>query len=90
MCLSVNGTVVNSRLAFPATLSLGSWQTVALSASLLKGANTIRLTTVGGATPQVDYLLLPINQKGELRNRRHVQPLPQQKHQCWQKPDRLN
>ncbi len=56
LSISVNGTVVNSSLAFPYTGSWGTWESVALDANLLKGTNTIRATVAGSSGANIDRL----------------------------------
>lgn len=55
--LKVNGVVVNSSLAFPAT---GGWSTWALTANsavnLNAGNNTVRITAIGSSGGNVDHL----------------------------------
>jgi xylan 1,4-beta-xylosidase len=56
LSLSVNGVVIDPQRAFPSTGSLDHWGTLTLTASLRPGANTIRLVTVGGSNPNLDFL----------------------------------
>jgi hypothetical protein len=52
LAIRVNGTLVNSGLTFPPTISLTSWTYVSLTANLQAGANTIRATGHGYERPQ--------------------------------------
>jgi glucose/arabinose dehydrogenase len=56
LAVRVNGTVVNSGLTFPPTISLTSWTYVSLTANLQAGANTIRATATGTSGPNIDHL----------------------------------
>lgn len=56
--VSVNGAVVEAKLAIPATGSWNaSWRTVSLQdVEMKKGLNTIRFRDVGRDNPQIDFL----------------------------------
>lgn len=54
--VTVNGTVVQSSQAFSPTGGWGTWNTVTVSASLVAGSNTIRLTAIGSSGPDIDFL----------------------------------
>jgi len=57
MSLTVNGTVVDAGLSFPATGAWTTWQDRTVTANLNAGANTIRLTaTTAAGGPNVDYV----------------------------------
>ena len=56
LALAVNGVVLDPQRVFPGTGSLDNWRTLTLTAVLRPGANTIRLTTVGGSNPNLDFL----------------------------------
>jgi hypothetical protein len=56
LALSVNGVVLDPQRVFPTTGSLDNWGTLTLTTVLRKGANTIRLVTVGGSNPNLDFL----------------------------------
>ncbi len=56
LAIRVNGTLVNSALTFPPTISLTSWTYVSLTANLQAGANTIRATATGTSGPNLDHL----------------------------------
>jgi hypothetical protein len=56
LAIRVNGTLVNSGLTFPPTISLTSWTYVSLTANLQAGANTIRATATGTSGPNLDHL----------------------------------
>ena len=58
LALRVNGTLVNGSLSFPATGSWTTWKTLATTAGLKVGANTIRLTATGSNGPNLDNLVL--------------------------------
>lgn len=54
---SVNGTVLNPSLAFPATASWDTWTTATVNATLRAGNNDIRLTgTTADSCPNLDKL----------------------------------
>jgi hypothetical protein len=55
--LKVGGALVNGALPFSPTGSWSTWATRTVSATLVAGANTIRLTSVGAISPNIDYLL---------------------------------
>lgn len=54
--LKINGTVINGSLAFPPTGSWSAWSLSPVNASLISGANKIRLTTTGSNGPNIDHL----------------------------------
>ena len=54
--LEVNGVVVSSSLAFPATGAWTNWSVVTATANLVAGSNRIRLTAIGASGPNIDYL----------------------------------
>jgi hypothetical protein len=56
LAIRVNGTLVNSALTFPPTISFTSWTYVSLTANLQAGANTIRATATGTSGPNLDHL----------------------------------
>ena len=56
--IRVNGAVVNSSFAFPATGSGSTWQTVSLTANLNAGNNTVRATSIGSGGPNLDNLVV--------------------------------
>src|SRR5207237_169117 len=58
MELKLNGVVLASSLSFPATGGWTNWMTVASTARLNPGTNTIRLTTTSSSGPNIDYLVL--------------------------------
>ncbi len=55
--LRVGTTVVNGSLPFSPTGGWSTWGTRTVTATLAAGANKIRLTTIGGGGPNIDYLL---------------------------------
>jgi arabinoxylan arabinofuranohydrolase len=54
--LKVNGVVVNSSLAFPATGAWTTWMTVTNSVTLNAGNNTVRTTAMGSSGGNLDNL----------------------------------
>ena len=54
--LSVNGTTVSASLSFPATADWSTWGTVTTTVTLNAGRNTVRLTNIAAAGPNVDSL----------------------------------
>jgi hypothetical protein len=56
--LKINGAVVNGALSFPGTGSWTTWNTVAMTAALKAGANTVRLTATGSNGPNLDNLVV--------------------------------
>jgi len=54
--IKVNGTVVNSGLAFTTTGGAGIWALKTMTATLPAGTVTIRATATGTSGPNVDYL----------------------------------
>jgi len=54
--LKVNGTVVESALAFPPTATWTDWQFVRINAALVAGDNSIRLTAIGMSGANMDRL----------------------------------
>jgi glucose/arabinose dehydrogenase len=54
--ITVNGAVVNAALSFPGTGSWDVWKTVAISAALNAGSNTVRATAIGSSGPNIDNL----------------------------------
>jgi len=55
--LSVNGTVINASLPFPATSSWDAWSTVTVNVTLRAGNNDVRLTgTNADSCPNLDRL----------------------------------
>jgi glucose/arabinose dehydrogenase len=57
--ITVNGTVVNSSMAFPPTGSWTSWMTVTQNATLNAGSNKVRATDIGSSGPNMDNLVVP-------------------------------
>lgn len=56
LSISVNGTVVNSALAFTSTGNLTIWAMKTMTVSLPAGTITIRATATGTSGPNMDYL----------------------------------
>ena len=56
--IDVNGSVANASLAFPASGSWTTWQTVSMTATLNAGANTIRATSIGFRGANIDSLTI--------------------------------
>jgi hypothetical protein len=54
--IKVNGTVVNTGLAFPNTGGANIWTTLTTTATLPAGTVTIRATATGTSGPNMDYL----------------------------------
>ncbi|HLP24600.1 MAG TPA: carbohydrate-binding protein [Acidobacteriota bacterium] len=54
--IKVNGTVVNTGLAFPNTGGANIWTTLSTTATLPAGTVTIRATATGTSGPNMDYL----------------------------------
>jgi hypothetical protein len=54
--LKINGTVINSSLAFNPTGGWTTWVISSATANLIAGTNKIRLTTIGSNGPNVDNL----------------------------------
>ena len=54
--IKVNGTVVNSALAFTTTGGAGIWMFKTMTATLPAGTVTIRATATGTSGPNIDYL----------------------------------
>jgi hypothetical protein len=58
LAIAVNGSTVNSGLAFPSTGAWSTWQTVSVTATLNAGNNKVRATSTGSSGPNVDHLAL--------------------------------
>ncbi|MDB5103555.1 MAG: putative exported protein [Fibrobacteres bacterium] len=56
LAIQVNGTTVQSSLAFPPTGSWTSWTTVSLDANLIAGNNTVLASSIGYSGGNVDNL----------------------------------
>jgi uncharacterized delta-60 repeat protein len=56
--LKVNGSVVQTKLAFPPTGAWTSWKTVKVTVSLATGANKVRLTATGASGANIDSLVV--------------------------------
>ncbi len=56
LAIRVNGTVVGSSLAFPATGAWTTWSTTGLDAALPAGTSLIRATATGSSGPNMDRL----------------------------------
>lgn len=54
--ISVNGSVVNESLSFPATGAWSRWEFVGLDVLLAQGENKVRATVTGKSGGNVDYL----------------------------------
>jgi carbohydrate binding protein with CBM35 domain/glycosyl hydrolase family 20 len=59
LSLSVNGTIVKQKLAFPATGNWSKWtETTVVQVTLKSGVNKIKITATGLSGPNIDYLKL--------------------------------
>ena len=57
LSINVNGAVVNAGLAFNGTGAWTTWQTASITAPLVAGANTVKVTaTTANGGPNLDYL----------------------------------
>lgn len=56
--LTVNGEVIEERMAFPDTGGWDVWETVSTATELRAGLNTVRLEATGKSGPDVDHLKL--------------------------------
>jgi chitin-binding protein len=57
MDVSVNGTVIASRVSFPGTGAWSTWASKSIPVTLAAGANTVRVTgSTSGGCPNLDYL----------------------------------
>jgi hypothetical protein len=54
--ITVNGTVMNAGLTFPATGAWTTWRVVTLDVPLSAGTNRIRATAIGTSGPNLDHL----------------------------------
>ena len=55
--LQVNGVVLESKLNFPATSSWKDWQQLEIEVPLVKGVNSVRITTIGYSGGNFDALI---------------------------------